>query len=472
MTNRELQMILTMRDQATVVWNKFESGVRGGVQRMGSYFAQNWASISLGAVGAFYIIMQAFDKVERLAKKLTRALGPEVGGSVRNAALQMQELSDMLGTIKEIANQTLIRVGLFALGAGKSVAVFFSSMVFLLTKSFAWIEEGLNALGLSNSKFFQNLNANAGKLAMQMSKEAMDAFSAMFASSKDLGLGFEGMRDKVERLKKELDGMDPTTTEYINKYREWKKAADELADAEEHARLMAMQGGKLKGDAAKLEVTDLQKLLGLAKEYTAQLMFMTKHGPGLNQAMPMVNDFVDNYKKVVLQVPEAFDEGWQTALAEVDRAGQAAANDFYKFFSGQTQGVKGLMKDLVGTIADQFKQLMAELAAQAIMSGILSLITGVPFSGFAGRNGGLLGLIFPGGGPVPMPVGGDTVASTRGGSNESATNSKSTIIFNNYAPMTSQEAVLQTLGDVVRGTGQTIDKIIVNNRAKVSLNAI
>jgi hypothetical protein len=454
MSNREVQLILSMRDQATAIWRNFEANISGGVKRMGSYFAQNWGTILAGGAAVFFMLNRAFEKVERISNKVSNALGRELGGSAQNAANQVKELSEMLKTIRGIADQALIRVGLAALGIGKSIAVFFASLVFWIAKPLSIVEEGLNKLGITNSKFFQNLSLNSGKLAYQLSKEATDAFKAAFAGSAELGLGFEDLRGKVNRLKGELDNMDPTTAAYIAKYREWKLASDALASAEEHARLVVTQGSKLRGQAIRLETRDYQALLqqsqatklgwtDMYKDFADVMSNARRNG--------LQGKMVDDFKKVSMDMPEAFDEGWQTALAEVGQVSQSVAGDFYEYFRGNIEGVGGLIKGLVTSIADQFAQLMAQLAAQAMFAGILSLIfPGIPFSGFMKAGGGMGGLLFGGDGGSDVNISRRPSPSGGGVGNVTiyATDAKSFKTM--LQDPDHRDALLETLNDAAR----------------------
>lgn len=383
MTNRTVELILAMRDQATAVWNKFESGIRGKGQRMFKWMTSNWLTIGASIAGAFYLAAHALEKIERLAKKTQKAIKGQ-GGDAANASKQLQELVVWLEKIRKIADEALIRFGLYLMGMGKSIATFFAILFSALLTPLARIEKGLNDLGISSSKTFQRMVDHGTQLAIKYGKEATDAFKAAFAASDKLISSHESLREKVERLRKELDDLDPTTSAYIQKYREWKKASDELEKAIQRATLMAQHGHKLALPPLEIHVKQVGKLQNRYKMMMENISnVQTKIKP--ERISGAFGKAIDKAQENL----QVFDAGWQFTFDNMSEAASRSANSIHEFFRGNTQGIGNLFKDMVKGILDQLAYLAARMAAMAIFSQLLSFAGAGPFRAIFGMMSGL-----------------------------------------------------------------------------------
>lgn len=193
-----------MRDEASAVWKKMETGIKGGAQRLGSFVSKNWASTGLAVAGAFYVVMNALDKVDKIAKKVAQSLKDAGGGSAaaQETAKQLLLVGSYAEKAQKLFDELVVRGSLFAVGAGNAVATFFATLFTLILTPLARIEEGLNAIGISNSKTLQGLRDEGVKHIKEYSKAATDAFSAALAASKDLGVGLEDTFESWEKGQK------------------------------------------------------------------------------------------------------------------------------------------------------------------------------------------------------------------------------------------------------------------------------
>ncbi len=68
MQNREIEFLLTLKDQLTAKWNAVTDKVKAGGKGMVESFKANWLAISAGALGAFETIKTGFEYMQEWAK--------------------------------------------------------------------------------------------------------------------------------------------------------------------------------------------------------------------------------------------------------------------------------------------------------------------------------------------------------------------------------------------------------------------
>lgn len=240
MKNKTIEWIATLQDQMTAKFNTIVGGIQGRTKQMGQWMSRNWLSVGGAFAGAFYLGFQALEKLEKIAKKVDRSIAG-VGGESANAADMVKRLGDYAEKSKKLVDEILVRAGLVAVGTGNAVATFFATLYTVILIPLAKIEEALNALGITNGQTLQRLRDEGVKHMQKYADEATKAFGAAFAASENLGLGTETLQEKVERLKKELDAIEPGTADYVRKLREWTLANNQLEIATLEARLQVAQ---------------------------------------------------------------------------------------------------------------------------------------------------------------------------------------------------------------------------------------
>ena len=68
MTNDQVALVLRLRDEATAVWQKFQTTVAGGASNMAATLKAHWLSISITAIAAFKAIEKAWDFAKLFAE--------------------------------------------------------------------------------------------------------------------------------------------------------------------------------------------------------------------------------------------------------------------------------------------------------------------------------------------------------------------------------------------------------------------
>lgn len=412
MSNREIEFLLKMRDFATATWNKVKANIEAGSKSMASSFGKNWASIGAIAAGSIFLIGNALNRIDTLAKKVGKAVEGQLGGPVEEASKQLQEVSRYIEIIKTLADEALIRGGLFALGLGKTVAAFFAGLYKTIIIPIALIEKGLNHLGVTQSTYFQDLYANASKLTREYADDAANAFQAAFTSSKNLGLGVKAVADELESV----------TGEDI----EWWKT------------LLFANAAPLKEVSA-----EVVKITGLLQTVD----------PGQNPFHQMLAD-IRTLEGETGEYFGAFVSGVGEVSSEVYRG-------FYGAFDRAFKGANSLLEKFVAEVLSSIARIGAEKLAWAIVDTIFAVATGGSFKPSSLTNSPT-SIAKPSAGIIP-PMGNSSFQGTPSRS--------STLIYNNYAPITSEQALVKTLSNVVRDAGMSLDKVILNNRATTQLSS-
>jgi hypothetical protein len=228
MNQQTLELILRMRDQATATWKKFESGIRGGMQRTGAFISKNWASIGVGIGAAFYVAIRALEKVDLIARKVA-ASAKDI--NAKETAQQLQKTAKYAVDAQKLVDQLIVRGAIFAIGVGNAIATFFATIytgiAFVVQKatgSLATLAEYAAAAAHALGKFelAADLSVVAANLRetektaksfftvgvehmMRYGKEATGALSAAFASSEALGFNFKEQAGPLGILSKQMN---------------------------------------------------------------------------------------------------------------------------------------------------------------------------------------------------------------------------------------------------------------------------
>jgi hypothetical protein len=203
---------------------------------------------------------------ERLEKTMA-AVEKKFGGFAENEAKTgagaLKQLGNAVGNLEEslgaILKDILIPI-MPALQAvigliSKAVPILISGLKGLFAELYsvvlsplALIEKGLNLIGVTESKFFQGLEDSADKLASKYKNEFVAGFSAadkaVIQSTEKVvvhSAAVESLRDRLKRLKDELEKLSPGTAAYGAKLQEITRIEDQFKLATERAEL-ALKG--------------------------------------------------------------------------------------------------------------------------------------------------------------------------------------------------------------------------------------
>lgn len=161
-TNREIEMILTLRDQLTARWNTIKSSLGSSVKSLAVTFQAQWAVITAGWLAVAHSIHALWDWAQEWLKT------EQAAGTFRAMVTQMgADAEEQFGKIKEasagmIEDRVIYQASIFAMSLGIQVKD--------LSKLMEMARAKARELGTTTADAFQRLTEATGKEAQKKLK--------------------------------------------------------------------------------------------------------------------------------------------------------------------------------------------------------------------------------------------------------------------------------------------------------------
>jgi hypothetical protein len=424
MKNKTIEWIATLRDEMTTKFNVISNNLAGRTKQLGSFISRNWLSVGASIAGAFYLAVQALEKVEKIAKKVSKSLKDATGGKeAEEAVKQIQLLSSYLEKTRSLVDEIIIRGGLMAMGVGKSIATFFATLYTIILTPLAKVEEALNFIGVTNSRTLQQLRDSGVKLMVEYSGQATAAFTAAFQSSEKLGLKNEEVVQQQSRAINKLatEDLPKLGSAYINEF----------------------------GKIQKIMVDHRSAMDAIVED-------MRKKN----------EEQASTYAETIGNIVNSMAAGMHAAFAGETGAGKTFLKSLLISFIDMVQGMiiaakaaafaKSILSFGATLIADLPTLLLATVSLQVARAVVTKLHTGGSYTNLGPDERQVI-------------VRRDETLRVTTPAQEARGGSGNTFIFNFYTPVPHGRWVIDSAKEELRKTGLTIDKLIVNDRYKVTL---
>jgi hypothetical protein len=430
MTNREVELTLKLRDQATAVWNQFTGKVAGGAKEIGAHADQ---------MGRLTDFVREQRQEQRMQNFLFRE-AKNVIGTVTFAAIGLSEGLGIAGKGMHAVNSALV-TGYSTFQA----ANFAMSALGIATGGWGLAIQLVLGLGAGFLMFLKGAGQSAEEVAKQItnSKEAAQKFTEAIGgkeATKELAaidkriaayreetkaarqsidliqksVGGKVVSEAMEKLGllpalsklKEESGTYAKLTEQLQLRREvlLELIAAEEQEAEVKKRKLGIlieefkQGQRI---LVQLKETTFAEIIAGGEFAKARAAF-NRQFPG-PLGLPEIRKMYVEIKRNTVEITEVFAEYWQMGLNAMNQAAMETANDLFLYFKGSIEGIKGLIGGLVQHTIDAMARLATEFGVKALFSLLASIA--FPEIGFMGFFSGLTGIRAPAKSMAPITPG-------------------------------------------------------------------
>jgi hypothetical protein len=414
---KQIELGLSLADEATATWNQFVNEVKAGTEEIGRH-------------GKQVSNLSSWIREQRKEQREQNFLFQEarnVIGTVTFAAIGLSEASGLMGDKMRAVNSAVVtgysafqalNFAMSALKVGTGAWGLAIQLAAGLAAGFATLLRGTGEAAQEASKQLEEYKRVAGEMAEGIgAKEAQAEISKfdilLSLSAKRLkgakeylalaeGAGFERVGKEVLNLfgagnleaLRESIRLEEMRIAMLRQRRE--ALVDVIAAEEQEAAVkVRKQGVIIEELIAAGRMEELNKLAVQAGLTLARL-----YKPEGKIATPPLRDLKDMeqaYKRAMNGIEDEAKNaahGAEQGFQHMDNAMRRTANDMYEFFKGSIQGIRALIRDLVNFVIDEMERLVAEKIAMGIFDAL---------SGFLGSIFGFIGDLF--GSEVAVPMG-------------------------------------------------------------------